>query len=80
MARGFDTRSPDPHRWRSEERLFYQLQVKKIGLPTLIVNALDVGVEEGAFGGAMILSSAGALLAESPHGQDASLVYEMRLE
>lgn len=77
MARGFDKKSPDPRRWENEERQFYLEAVKQIGVTTAIVNALDVGVTEGSFGGAMVVDGAGQILAESPHGTDLPLVYEL---
>jgi predicted amidohydrolase len=77
MARGFDKKSPDAERWAREERKAYQEAVQRIGLPALIVNALDVGVPEGAFGGSMIIAADGTLLAESPHGSNAPLVYTL---
>ncbi len=76
MARGFDRQSPDRVRWEEEERQVYQSAVARIGIPAVIVNALDVGIEEGSFGGGMVLDGAGRVLAESPHGTDMPLVYE----
>ncbi|MEW6718282.1 MAG: carbon-nitrogen hydrolase family protein [Chloroflexota bacterium] len=77
MARSFDGRSPDVDRWVSEERQAYLEAVAQIGLTTVIINALDQNAKEGAFGGAMVVSAAGELLAESPHGSDDLLVYDL---
>jgi predicted amidohydrolase len=76
MARAFDGRSPDRERWESEERGAYLEAVKRVGIPTVIVNALEVNEAEPSFGGAMVVSGTGELLAESPHGTDEILVYD----
>lgn len=75
MARSFDGQSPDKERWEREERSVYLDAVKKAGVPAVIVNALEVGTEDSSFGGAMMVSAQGELLAESPHGTDDILVY-----
>lgn len=77
MARGFDKQSPDSRRWENEERRVYLKAVGRIGVRAIIVNARDVGIEEGAFGGGMVVDSKGELLAESPHSTDEPLVYEL---
>lgn len=76
MSRGFDGASPDLRRWLNEERAAYLEAVKRVGKTTAIVNALENLPEEGAFGGAMVVSPNGELLAEAPHGTDQLLVYE----
>jgi len=83
MARAFDGRSPDPERWRREERAVYLDAVRAVGAPALVVNALEEPEPGGAapsFGGAMVVGSGGELLAESPHGTDLPLVFELELE
>jgi len=77
MARGFDGRSPDRRRWEEEERQVYQKAIERIGVHAMIVNALDVGIEEGSFGGGMVVDEAGKVLAESPHGTDEPLVFDL---
>ncbi len=76
MARSFDSRSPDSERWLREERQAYLDAVKAAGVPALLVNALETGGPEPAFGGAMVVSAQGELLAESPHGTDDILVWD----
>jgi len=76
MSRSFDKRSPDVERWISEERQIYMDAVKAVGVATLIVNALEINTEAPSFGGAMIVSADGELLAESPHGTDTVLLWE----
>ena len=77
MARGFDGRSPDTERWLREERQVYLDGVKAVGITTAIVNALEVAGEDPSFGGALIVDKDGRVLAESPHGTDEALVYEV---
>ena len=75
MARSFAGKNPDPERWCSQERTVYAERVKSIGIKTLIVNALEEG-EDGAFGGAMVVSEKGEVIAESPHGSDTMILYD----
>ncbi len=77
MARAFAGQSPDPQRWESEERAEYLKAVKAVGHTTFLVNALEEGGEEPSFGGALIVNGEGKMLAESPHGSDAVLLYEL---
>ncbi len=76
MARGFAGRSPDWQRWEREERQVYLDAVAKVGVATVIVNALEIGEEEPSFGGALVVGADGSLLAESPHGTDEILVHD----
>lgn len=77
LARSFAGRSPDPGRWAAEERQEYQAAATALQTAVCIVNALEVGVEEPAFGGALVVSADGRLLAESPHGSDELLLVEV---
>jgi predicted amidohydrolase len=78
MARGFDGPSPDPERWEREERKVYLDGVRAVGVTTAIVNSLEIDSDELAdFGGALLVDGAGRMLAESPHGTDEALVYEL---
>ncbi len=77
MARAFAGESPDKHRWEQEERAEYVNAVKAIGKTALLVNALDEGIEEPSFGGALVVNGEGDILAESPHGSDEILLYEL---
>jgi predicted amidohydrolase len=78
MARSFDGRSPDPERWEREERKVYLDGVRAVGVITAIVNALEIDADEFPdFGGALLVDGAGLVLAESPHGTDEALVYEL---
>jgi predicted amidohydrolase len=78
MARSFDGRSPDPERWEREERKVYLDGVRAVGVTTAIVNSLEIDADEFPdFGGALLVDGAGRMLAESPHGTDEALVYEL---
>lgn len=77
LARSFDGRSPDPERWEREERQIYLDGVRAVGVTTAIVNALEVAEEDASFGGALVVDSAGRVLAESPHGTDETLIYDL---
>ena len=58
-------------------RAVYMEAVQAIGKTTFLVNALEEGGAEPSFGGAMVVSGEGDVLAESPHGSDEVLVYEL---
>ncbi len=77
MARAFAGKSPDEHRWETEERAEYLNAVRAAGKTAFLVNALDEGIEEPSFGGALIVNGKGKVLAESPHGSDEVLLYEL---
>jgi predicted amidohydrolase len=77
MARSFANKSPDRSRWEQEERQIYLDAVKKVGMTTVIVNSLEIGEEEPSFGGALVVSSEGEILAESPHGSDKILIHQI---
>jgi predicted amidohydrolase len=78
MSRAFAAQSPDADRWISEERQAYLDAVKAAGITTLVVNALEINHDEPSFGGALVVSDSGELLAESPHGTDEVLVWDFR--
>jgi predicted amidohydrolase len=78
LARSFDGKSPDLDRWLKEERQAYADEIKKVGITGLIVNSLeDSALPEASFGGAMIVSPDGKVWAESEHGTDKALIFEM---
>jgi len=78
IARSFDKKAPDPERWEREERQVYLNGVKAVGVTTAIVNALEIDAEElPDFGGALLVDGSGRLLAESPHGTDEPLIYDL---
>lgn len=77
MARSFDGRSPDRERWEQEERQVYLEAVRQAGCLTFLVNLLEDTADDAAFGGALVVNERGELLAESPHGSDEVLVYDL---
>ena len=77
MARSFDNKSPDIYRWENEEKAEYLKVVKQTGITTGIVNALDVNCDSHSFGGSLIVNADGELLAESQHGSDHLLFWEI---
>ena len=77
MSRSFAGRSPDLGRWRKEERQGYLDAVGRAGCCAVLVNALETGTDDRSFGGAMVVSSTGELLAESPHGTDQILTWDL---
>jgi predicted amidohydrolase len=78
MSRAFDGISPDSERWEKEERGAYIEAAKATGRITMIVNALEIGIEEPSFGGALIIDSSGRLAAESSHGTDNVLIWDFQ--
>lgn len=76
MSRSFAGKSPDSGRWENSERMEYLKAVKSTGVTSLIVNALDVGSEFSAFGGAFVVDGNGKLIIESPHGSDETVYFE----
>ncbi|MGB9722806.1 MAG: carbon-nitrogen hydrolase family protein [Chloroflexia bacterium] len=77
MARSFDGRSPDRARWEQEERRVYLEAARRAGCLTLFINLLEDTADDASFGGALVASERGELLAESPHGSDEVLVYDL---
>jgi len=77
MARSFDGRSPDRERWEREERQAYLEAARRAGCLTLLVNLLEDTPDDPAFGGALVVGPRGELLAESPHGSDQVLLYDL---
>lgn len=77
MSRSFNGQSPDLQRWENEEWQVYLEAARRVGVPSVLINALDIGSASGAFGGAMVVRADGTLAAESPHGGDDALIYDL---
>ena len=60
-----------------EERQVYLDAVGQAGVLTAITNTLETGPEATLFGGALIVDARGELLAESPHGTDEILIFDI---
>jgi predicted amidohydrolase len=70
--------SPDTERWLREERQAYADAVRTLQVTALIVNGLEDPTQpEASFGGAMVVSPAGDILAESPHGTEDALIFDV---
>ena len=76
-ARSFDGGSPNRARWEQEERQSYLDAVRLAGVPAAITNTLETSPEDALFGGALLISAQGELLAESPHGTDEIVIYDL---
>lgn len=78
LTRSFDGPSPDQERWMREERQAYADAVRSLGTTALIVNVLeDPELPEASFGGALVIDPNGNVLAESPHGTDEALIFDI---
>jgi predicted amidohydrolase len=78
LARSFDGTSPDTERWLREERQAYADAVRTLQVTALIVNALEDPTQpKASFGGAMVVSPTGDILAESPHGTEDALIFDV---
>ncbi|MFQ3631105.1 hypothetical protein [Roseiflexus sp.] len=61
-----------------EERQAYADAVRSLGTTALIVNVLeDPELPEASFGGALVIDPNGNVLAESPHGTDEALIFDI---
>ena len=76
MSRGFPDDSPNIKEWENIEKQIYVDRVKELGVRSLFVNALEINVESGSFGGAFVIDSNGMFLKESPHGTDKPLYWD----
>ncbi len=80
MSRPFSEEMPGIDHWISWERQVYLEAVRAAAVPTIIVNALEMNTGDPSFGGAMIISADGELLAESPVGTDRALIWDSHAE
>ncbi len=76
MARCFDQDAGAVERWHQQEKYFYVHQAQKAGVHLLLVNQLANIEGDRYFGGALIASSDGHILAEYPLEQEGLLVVE----
>jgi len=77
FARCFEDGVYDQKRW-DEEKLEYIERVKLAGSTTLMVNYLaDEKLDGGSFGGAMVVSPTGEIIAEMPIGKEGMLHCEI---
>lgn len=76
MSRSFGEDCQDKEQWEKEEKWVYARQVAKVSVTTLLVNAFETG-EDGSFGGSLIISQDGGIIAETGIGQPYTLISEL---
>ena len=78
MARGFDSEVADAAQWHTQDRYYYVREAQKANVNMLLVNQLaDIDPRFHYFGGALVVSKHGAILAEHPLGQGDLLVADI---
>ncbi len=78
FARGFNEECPCEGWWDREEKPMYVQRAKLIGCVTLMTNYLaDKNLLGGGFGGAMVVSSDGALIDSFPLGKTGMLLVDV---
>jgi len=78
FARSFENGSYDQKRWDKEEKIEYIKRVQSAGVTTFMVNYLaDRELDGGSFGGAMVVSPGGEIIAEIPIGTEEVLYVEI---
>lgn len=79
MARGFDTEVFSVAQWQAQERYYYLEEARKAGVTMLLVNQLTSDMEPDFcyFGGALVVSKDGTILAEHPLEQAGLLVADL---
>jgi len=79
FARNFTDGSCDQARWDREERPEYVARAAKTGATTLMVNLIEdaKASDYPAFGGAMVVSAGGEIIAEHPLGQPGGLIVDV---
>lgn len=76
MLRSFEDYKYDSKRWDNEEKLWYARQIKNIGITSFIINTLQEEENGGSFGGTMIVSGEGNIIAESEIEKPSFLIYK----
>jgi predicted amidohydrolase len=78
IARGLDEDVPDAASWYARERHLYARRARQAGTGMVLVNQLSGGAREAAcFGGAMVVSGRGEIVAELPLGREGILIAEV---
>lgn len=79
FARNFSNGSFDQQRWDEEEEAEYAARARKVGCTTLMANALNDPslTDYPSFGGAMVVSADGKVLARRPLGEPGLLVADV---
>jgi N-carbamoylputrescine amidase len=78
FARSFDDRSYNQERWEREEVPAYIARVRMAGATALMVSYLgDRALDDGSFGGAMVVSGSGEVMASYPLGRAGMLLVDL---
>lgn len=78
LARCYENGSYDADQWERVTRGEYTTRVAELQTPALIVNCLaDPGLDGGSFGGAMVVSADGRVLAGIPAGKPGILIVDV---
>jgi len=79
FARNFSDGSCDQAKWDREEKPEYVARAVATGTTTLMVNLIEDPkvTEYGSFGGAMVVSADGSVVAEHPLGQPGGLIVDL---
>jgi N-carbamoylputrescine amidase len=79
FARAFDDKSDSQERWEREEKPAYAQRVKLVGVTTLMTNYLgDKALhDDNSFGGAMVVSGEGNVIASFPLGKVGMLLADL---
>ena len=77
LSRSFEHGEYDVERWNREEKWVYARQVAKVGITSLLINALEPKEFGGSFGGLMVIDSDGEILAETLIGRPNLLIYKL---
>ena len=81
MARGFDQDVADAEQWHAQERYFYVRQAQALGVNMLVANQLadnNLDAQYRYFGGAMVVSKGGQILASLPLHQEGVLIADVQ--
>jgi predicted amidohydrolase len=76
MSRSFGGDCHNKEQWVKREKWVYARQVASIGVTSLLINAFEPG-EDGSFGGSLIISQDGKIIAETEIEQPSTLIYEL---
>jgi N-carbamoylputrescine amidase len=78
LARCFGEGSYDQERWDRDELPLYLERLRAVGCPTLMVNYFSEPDCNAYFGGALVVSALGEVMASWPLGQAGTLLVDLR--
>jgi len=77
LSRRFDEDCYDEDQWEKEEKWSYVRQIGRIGVTSLLVNSLEPLDRGASFGGSLVVSRDGQIIAETGIGEPSILVCEL---